>query len=251
MKNMIPQYNKNVNMLLKNIYTIYIILTELKNIVTMELYEWGKNIMRKYENSTKKKIREVALELINEKGYENVTLKEICKLSGINKHTFYYYFKSKDEVLKEYYKIPCQLTSYDLADIMTADSNVEKIWLLNKIFVDFVQSSGVSIIKQILIKNLINSDIGTFEFNDEHKQLLKVQIDIIKKGQENGEILNKTKADVLAMILFQQIHANVVRWCLKNGSFDFEYVSRYLFEAILDVSEECRKYKEIDEEMLF
>ena len=108
--------------------------------------------MRKYENSTKKKIREVALKLIDEKGYENVTLKEICEVSGINKHTFYYYFKSKDDLLNEYYKIPCELTSYDLAEIMTADSNVEKLWLLSKTFVDFVQNSGVSIIKQILIK---------------------------------------------------------------------------------------------------
>ncbi len=206
--------------------------------------------MRKYENSTKRKIREVALKLIDEKGYENVTLKEICKISGINKHTFYYYFKSKDDLLNEYYKIPCELTSYDLAEIMTADSNVEKLWLLSKTFVDFVQNSGVSIIKQILIKNLINSDIGTFKINDEHKQILKVQIDIIKKGQENGEILNKTRGDVLGMVLFQQLHANAVRWCLKNGSFDFEYVSRYMFEAVLEVSEEYRKCKEISEDML-
>ena len=206
--------------------------------------------MRKYENSTKRKIREVALELINKNGFENVTLKEICRISGINKHTFYYYFKSKDELLNEYYKIPCELTSYDVATIMTADSNVEKLWLLNKTFVDFVKNSGVSIVKQILIKNLTDSEIGTFEFNDEHKQIFKVQIDIIKKGQERGEILNKTRADVLSMLVFQQLHANAVRWCFKNGSFDFEYVSRYWFETILDVADEYRKCKEIDEDML-
>lgn len=50
--------------------------------------------MMQYENATKKKIRKVALNLINEKGYDNVTLKEICEASGINKHTFYYYFDS-------------------------------------------------------------------------------------------------------------------------------------------------------------
>ena len=70
--------------------------------------------MRKYENSTKRKIREVALKLIDEKGYENVTLKEICKISGINKHTFYYYFKSKDDLLNEYYKI---MKDYDPKNI--------------------------------------------------------------------------------------------------------------------------------------
>lgn len=207
--------------------------------------------MRKYENSTKKKIREVALKLIDEKGYENVTLKEICEVSGINKHTFYYYFKSKDELLKGYYKIPCELTSIDLAEIMIADSNVEKLWLLNKIFVDFVHNSGVSIIKQIVIKNLNDNNTGTFKFNDEHKQLFKIQLDIIKKGQKSGEFLNKTRPEVLSILVIQQLHANALRWCFRNGTFDFEYVSRYLFETILDVSEEHRKCKEIDEEFLF
>lgn len=207
--------------------------------------------MMQYENATKKKIRKVALNLINEKGYDNVTLKEICEASGINKHTFYYYFDSKDDLLNKYYKIPCQLTSNDLATIMTADSNVEKLWMLNKIFIDFIESSGVTIVKQIVIKNLNDCNIGTFKVNNDRKQILKIQIDIVKKAQENGEILNKTRPDVLVTLLFQQLHATAVRWCFKNGSFDFEYISRYFFEVILDVPEAQRKCKEIDEDMLF
>ena len=207
--------------------------------------------MRKYENSTKKKIREVALKLITEKGYDNVTLNEICKISGINKHTFYYYYESKDDVLREYYKIPCELTSNNFAKIMTEDSNVEKLWMLNKIFIDFIKNSGLSIVKQILIKNLNDSEVGTFRINDEKKQILKIQIDIVKKAQEAGEILNRTRADVLVILLVQQLHSNAVRWCLKNGSFDFEYVSRYFFEVILDVKEEQRKCKDIDINILF
>lgn len=206
--------------------------------------------MREYENSTKKKIREVALELINKKEYGNVTLKEICEASGINKHTFYYYFKSKDELLKGYYKIPCQLNSYDLATIMTADSHVEQLWLLNKRFVDFIQKSGVSIVKQIVIKNLTDENIGTFKVNDERKEFLKLQIDITKKGQKKGEILNETRADILVILLFQQLHATAVRWCFKNGDFDFENVSRYFFEVILNVAPEYRKCKEIDADQL-
>lgn len=207
--------------------------------------------MMQYENSTKKKIREVALELINKKEYENVTLKEICEASGINKHTFYYYFKSKDELLKGYYKIPCQLTSNDIATIMTADSHVEQLWLLNKIFVDFIQKSGVRIIKQIVIKNLTDETIGTFKLSDDQKEFLKLQVDITKKAKEKGEILSKTSADMLILLLCQQLHATAVRWCLKNGSFDFENVSRYLFEVILNVAPEYSKCKEIDIEDLF
>ena len=47
----------------------------------------------KQENETKKRIRSTALRLFEEKSFEEVTINEICKESGITKHTFYYYFK--------------------------------------------------------------------------------------------------------------------------------------------------------------
>ncbi len=196
-----------------------------------------------YENSTKKHIREVALKLFNEKTFEKVTLKEICEASGVNKHTFYYYFKSKDELLKKYYKIPCELTSYDLATIMTADSYIEQLWIINKNFIDFISDSGVSIIKQLMIKN-ITDHIGTFKHNDEQKELFKLQCDIVRKGQKNNEFLNKTDPEVLVIILKQTLFSTIGSWIFKNGEFDYRKAVRFMFEMILDVDEKYREEKD-------
>jgi len=202
----------------------------------------GVNMME-YENSTKKRIREVALKLFNEKTFQQVTLNEICSASGVNKHTFYYYFKSKDELLKDYYKIPSELTSYDLTTILTADSYVEQLWLLNKNFLDFIDNSGISIVKQLIIKNL-KEDVGTFKISEEKKEMLKVQCEIIRKGQANGEFLNKTDPEVLVVLLKQVTHSTAVTWSLKNGDFDFKTATRYLYEMTLGVAPQYRKVKE-------
>jgi AcrR family transcriptional regulator len=196
-----------------------------------------------YENSTKKRIREIALNLFNEKTFEKVTLNEICAASGVNKHTFYYYFKSKDELLRDYYKIPSKITSYDLTTILTADSYVEQLWLLNKGFLDFIDDSGISIVKQLIIKNL-KEDVGTFKFSEEKKQMLKVQIEVIKKGQANGEFLNKTDPEVLVILLKQITHSTAITWSLKNGDFDLKTAIRYMYEMIFDVAPQYRKVKE-------
>ena len=199
--------------------------------------------MMEYENSTKKRIREVALKLFNEKTFQQVTLNEICSASGVNKHTFYYYFKSKDELLKDYYKIPSKLTSYDLTTILTADSYVEQLWLLNKNFLDFIDNSGISIVKQLIIKNL-KEDVGTFKISEEKKEMLKVQCEIIRKGQSNGEFLNKTDPEVLVVLLKQVTHSTAVTWSLKNGDFDFKTAVRYMYEMIFDVAPKYREVKE-------
>lgn len=198
-----------------------------------------------YENSTKKRIREVALNLFNEKTFETVTLNEICAASGINKHTFYYYFKSKDELLKDYYKIPSKVTPYDLTTILTADSYVEQLWLLNKNFLDFVENSGVNIVKQLIIKNL-KDDVGTFKISEEKKEMIKVECEIIRKGQESGEFLNKAEPEVLAILLKQITHSTAVTWSLKNGGFDFKTAARYMYESMFNVAPELRSVKEYD-----
>ncbi len=46
-------------------------------------------------------IKSVAQKLFLQKGFDNVSVEEITKQAGISKGSFYTYFKSKDELLKE------------------------------------------------------------------------------------------------------------------------------------------------------
>ncbi|MFA5453339.1 MAG: TetR/AcrR family transcriptional regulator [Candidatus Methanomethylophilaceae archaeon] len=47
----------------------------------------------------KKEFIDVSIELFEEKGYENTSVDDIIKKMGVAKGLFYYYFKSKDEIL--------------------------------------------------------------------------------------------------------------------------------------------------------
>lgn len=48
---------------------------------------------------TRSRIKEVALELFTEKGYEATSLREIAERLGVTKAALYYHFKSKDEIV--------------------------------------------------------------------------------------------------------------------------------------------------------
>jgi TetR/AcrR family transcriptional regulator, transcriptional repressor for nem operon len=52
----------------------------------------------KQENETKRKILEIAMELIWESSYGSVSVDDICAKAGVNKGSFYYAFKSKSEL---------------------------------------------------------------------------------------------------------------------------------------------------------
>ena len=49
--------------------------------------------------STKEKIMDVALQMFSERGYEAVSIRDICGEVGIKESTLYYHFKNKKDIL--------------------------------------------------------------------------------------------------------------------------------------------------------
>src|SRR5580704_7877449 len=49
---------------------------------------------------TRSRLRELALELFAEQGYEKTSLREIAERLGVTKAALYYYFKSKEDIVR-------------------------------------------------------------------------------------------------------------------------------------------------------
>lgn len=80
----------------------------------------------------KQEIVNISKKLINEKGVNNVSIRDIVKSVGMAQGLFYYYFKSKEEILEiiinEYVEIFCEELENDVNSIqMEYDNWREKI----------------------------------------------------------------------------------------------------------------------------
>lgn len=53
------------------------------------------------DNSAKRKILSTARTVFAEKGYDGASISEIAKRAGVNKALLFYYFESKENILKE------------------------------------------------------------------------------------------------------------------------------------------------------
>ncbi len=195
------------------------------------------------ESETKRRIRQTAMRLFQERSFDEVTLNDICEASGVNRHTFYYHFKSKDELLDHYHDLPWDLTTAEVADILMADNYVEQLWLLTKKFIDFVDRVGLTIIRQVMVQN-INKDIGTFHPNRRRSEIFRLQEGIIRKGQAAGQFRNLSDPLALVILLQQTMHSTCFMWTIMDGCFDYGRHMRYLFENLLNVAEESREMKD-------
>ncbi|MEG1473403.1 MAG: TetR/AcrR family transcriptional regulator [Christensenella sp.] len=195
------------------------------------------------ENSTKKKIKEIALELFQKNGFDSVTINEICEQSGVNKHTFYYYFASKGELLKDYYELPYDVDTEYFMEILNASNYVEQLWISYKPFLDHISASGIEIARQLFIKS-ITHEVGAFRGHEKHHSYLKLQVGIIEKGQAAGEIRNSSEPKSLCVLIHQTFVSTVFMWCMHKASFDLPLYARAGIETVLDVLPELRQNPE-------
>ena len=97
-------------------------------------------VLKRIKGKIKKDILEVAVTIFAEKGYEATSVDEIVEKAGIAKGTFYYYFRTKEQLFHEIIDEGVEKL-YLLMDegIKNLETKEEKIRKILEIEIDFFQ----------------------------------------------------------------------------------------------------------------
>ena len=98
--------------------------------------------------TTKQKILDASVALIKEKGFDNATLNDMCRASGVATGTFYHYFSSTQEVLSEILKIEGR----EIAAYYEKIKSGPPLQVLEKVLdyqMDYFEKKGKEIVSQI------------------------------------------------------------------------------------------------------
>jgi len=180
--------------------------------------------------ATRKKIYNTAMELIAEKGYENITVEEICKNAGVAKGSFYYYFKSKNDFIAETYKTIDEdyetLVSSDFKDITTCEKILKTVLFQAGVAVEKGLAQTIAIYQSQLVT-------GTEYFISEDRYFFKTMSKFISEGQKNGEITSQIKTEEIVRTILSIARGQVYDWCLHEGRYDIMEIMKTRFELII------------------
>ncbi|MDR0570400.1 MAG: TetR/AcrR family transcriptional regulator [Clostridiales Family XIII bacterium] len=195
-----------------------------------------------YEKPTKRYLRETALRLFRERSFDEVTVNDICEACDVNKHTFYYYFKSKDELLHCNENLDA-LSPEEITDILGAESCMEQYWRFNRRLMEFVQKQGINLMKKIFMQRISSGNDRLMPMRD-RPEFARLQVGIIERGKASGEFQSAIDAPTLFFIAQNLLRSVSMTWCMRKGAFDLEYTLRYMLESLFEVKQEHRKCQE-------
>ena len=185
---------------------------------------------KKQAEQTKKKIFETAVSLIKEKGYNNITISEICKTAGVAKGSFYVHYKSKEDIVRESYYADMgeyiQQRYNIFVEATTAATYDERIIYFMNLELEFAEYAGYEVTCLAYTLNLGACIPGPSEHIKRRAFTQILHNEVQNKIAQNHLELS---ADEIFCYLESFVRGVMATWCFSNNSFSIaEYGRKYI-----------------------
>jgi AcrR family transcriptional regulator len=175
----------------------------------------------------------VALGLINEKGIQGLTIKNLSKKLGITEPAIYRHFENKVQILVALLDLLKKNTSGIFqAELNSDEPAVQKIErLFEKHFKSFADMPPLAsvVFSEEIFRNeekLIEKISEVIEHNNQ------TLLAILKEGQKNNEIRNDISAEHLVVFIMGALRLFVKKWQFSGFAFNLEKEGARLIKSV-------------------
>lgn len=151
--------------------------------------------------------------LFAEKGYDNVSVNEICSICSITKPTFYYHFKSKEDILFTRFEASVEDIISSVSSLDTYTTEYDNVLAVFDIIYDAYVELGYDFIQNLLIGSMKNIEHIIY-FPDELSKLIILHI---KNGQKDGSVSKSCEPEQLFEVCRHIFNGYILFWCQHNG----------------------------------
>jgi AcrR family transcriptional regulator len=178
-------------------------------------------------------IIETALGLINEKGIQGLTIKNLSKRLGITEPAIYRHFENKIQILIALLDLLKKNTSVIFeAELNSDETAVLKVArLFEKHFKSFAEMPSLAsvVFSEEMFRNeekLTDKISEVIEANN------KTLLTILKQGQQNNEIRSDIEAEHLVIFIMGALRLFVKKWQFAKFNFNLQKEGKKLIQSV-------------------
>lgn len=190
------------------------------------------------EASTKsqKCIIESAIRLFKEKGYEAVSVNDICKTANIARSTFYLNFAGKKDIIVMILNDVRHDRDDFFGDFVAAANDFERMWILCNRYLTVAINFGPELTGALFRLELLEE----LDVMDTTHKVDEWMIQLAANAQKAGVILSPEPAEVIAPLGVDIAYYSTYEWCKRKGDFNLRQVVRRRAEATYNIAPEYR-----------
>lgn len=181
--------------------------------------------------ATREKIFQAAKSILKKKGYEELSIKNICEEAGVSNGSFYHHFKTKDDLLSYYIEEQPSINPDVLELPANAAEAKEAIIRVYLNYVQYCKELGVEFMAGYY--DTKNQALNVAIRSERSYPIVTVQ-NYVEKALAAGNIRLAEGIEEFTTDIRMIVIGNVFEWCLRNGEIDFEGNMRRSLGRYLD-----------------
>lgn len=176
-----------------------------------------KNNQYKCSSATKQKLISTITFLSIEKGYQNVTVRDICKKSGISNGSFYHHYISKESLARDAYLTIDLILSDTFIDHCNSLPPLNGLYTILETYVKYISQEVGLAIKEYY-KILLNGE--NIELFDKKRPYYLILSSQIKRCIDDGYFDERLGIDFLTDFIVKFLRGCIFDWAIQNGNYD-------------------------------
>lgn len=162
---------------------------------------------------TKQLLSDIAYRLFKEQGYDHVGVREIAAEAGMTTGAFYYYFKSKADILNHHAKMKGNWLFFQIPQQLEEKNPLDKIRLfLAQYLCEIFVEEGWELCESRMFARYYDKR--------ESSELLRVVLQFCQEGVDQGLLCPRYSPDQVASDLILVCRGVEYDWCLRQGRYD-------------------------------
>lgn len=200
--------------------------------------------MRKSKQQNTQDISHAAIALFREKGYEKVSVNDICAAAGVARSVFYSIFSCKREIIDRLLEQVRTDESDLTTDLMTVGNDFERMWGICSRYLDIALEFGPKLSASLLQLELAGelSIYTLVHLCDDW------MIQLTRNCQAADIILNRNDPENLGPFGVDAVYMVFYQWCMQNGAFSLKERARIISEETYELAPQFRwTWKQLSE----
>ncbi|MGG3470640.1 TetR/AcrR family transcriptional regulator [Neobacillus pocheonensis] len=182
----------------------------------------------------KRKIMETGIQLFHQNGFKSTSVQDIVQLMGVTKGTFYYYFNSKEELLKDIHLSYIEEIVKEQEVILNNPSYdfTKKLYEIVFMLINNIKTKGPSA-RIFTRENRHLSENHVDEIKEKRAKFRKNTQKLVEEGIKQGVINKDFRADILTLGILGMTNWSYY-WFNPDGEVPTEKVVEIFLDMILN-----------------
>lgn len=170
------------------------------------------------EQKQRERLLRAAWALFREKGYVNTTMEDILRAADCSKGRFYYYYRSKSELLEHLHRLFDEKYMEADESLPPSLSAIDRLVEIDRFMYRFAeQEIGCELLSQLYIAQL--SHAAGVDFRNDDDAYPRIVRKITQDGQLRGELRGDLSSRDMADAILGVERSILFNWCLSHGTF--------------------------------